>query len=627
MALALASAAPSPAGATPNPASSPVPVATTTPFANTDENAYPSPFPSVVLPPVPVSPDHAPSGDTLPPADIAGVDQPFVGISLDDAVAMALSRNTDLALSQSNRRIAGYQIVAAKGAYDVKFMVQPSYSVDRQAAISPLQSGPGGGPITQITAGASGGFSGNTVDGGSYSIFSSAQRINNNFVYNGYDPYYETSLGFSFTQPLARNLGLDDRRRQLEIAFIAHDLSNDNALLQASNTLDSVLDAYDDLVAAWTNVAISEDALREAKAQEQSNARLVRHGAAAPVDIAESDTQVAEFQDDVYSAIANVSSLQNQLKQLLLANPADPLWTANLVPTSPARTFAGEPAIDKIVTSALAHRPEVAQLRENIREEDVNVAYEKNQTKPQVDLNLGVTENGFAGAPDNDENTPLFSVIGSEINDINALIARSNAAGGGTPLMPIDAAALNATPYTGTIGKIGESFGTALRGEFPEYTISATLSFPLRNRAAEGNYRSELERRRALQTQEVALIERVQYEARNAVQNYRSARSRIVAATAERRNAEIVAASELRKFHAGASTTFLVLQREVELANARKSELQAQNDLERATIELSRVDGTILTSNNVDVGTLGTGLQGAVPDLVASPASPSPAPK
>ena len=611
MALLVASAAPSAAAAAP----SPIPVATAEPFL-TPATAAPFAQPTIVVPPVPAVPLGYPEpAQTLPPGDIAGVDAPFVGIGLDDAISMALSRNTDLAISQSNRRIAGYQIVAAKGAYDVAFTLQPMYAVAVQPATSSFQAGPGGGAITQVTAGATGAFSGHTVGGGSYQVFSSASRIDNNFVYGGYDPYYETSLGFTFTQPLARNFGMDDRARQLQIAAISRDLSDQSALLTASTTLQNVLDSYDDLVAAWRNLAISEDALRSAKAQEESNARLVKRGAAAPVDIAESDTQVAEFQEDVYSAIANVSSLQNQLKGLLLANPADPLWTANLVPTSPARVFSPEPAIDQIVNAALRNRPEIGELRETIREEDVNVKYEKNQTKPQVDLNLGVTENGFAGAALNPAGTPLFSVIGSEIGDINALIARANAASPGSPLVPIDSAALQTAPQAGTIGGIGQSYDTAFRGEFPQYSISATLSFPLRNRVAEAGYATEVERRRSLETQEVALIQRVQIEARNAVQNYRSTRARLIAAASERENAEVVAASELRKFKAGASTTFLVLQRQVTLADARKSELQAQNDLERADVELFRVEGTILTANNVNVQTLGTGSEGAVPKL------------
>jgi HAE1 family hydrophobic/amphiphilic exporter-1 len=323
----------------------------------------------------------------------------------------------------------------------------------------------------------------------------------------------------------------------------------------------------------------------------------------------------------VYSAIANVTSAQNQLKQLVLGNPADPLWTANLVPTSPISTLEAEPTPDELVLAALKNRPEVGQLRENIREENVNVAYEKDQKRPQVDLNLGVTENGFAGAPLNLTGTPLFSVIGQEVVDINELVGRANAASPGLPaLTPINAGSLTAAPYPGTIGGIGTAYSSAFQGRYPEYTLSATLSFPIRNRTAEANYAIELERSRTLQTQEVALIQRIQTEARNAVASYRSARSRLVAATAARRAAELVEASELRKFRAGKSTTFLVLTRQITVANERVSELQAQTDLQKALVELDRVSGTILSNNHVDAKTLGTSPQGAVPNLLASPA-------
>jgi len=602
---------------TPAPTLAPAPIPTAIPSAV----ATPQDTKSLVLPPVPaIAPVFRATEIPLPPGNIVGVDEPFVGISLDDAVAMALLRNTDLAISQSNRRIAAYQIVAAQGAYDVHFQLQPVYDVSTQAAVSSFQSGPGGGPITQVTAGAQGAFSGNTMSGGTYKLFSSANRIDNNSSFNSYDPFYQTSVGFQFTQPLARNSSIDANRRQLRISKIARDLSNDDALLTASNTLDSVLVAYYNLLSAWKNVSIQEDSLRSAKAQEESNTRLVKHGAAAPVDVAESDTQVQIFQDAVYSAIANVASLQNQLKVLLLSNPADPLWTANLVPTSPISTLVAEPAPADLVLAALKNRPEVGQLRENIREEDVNVAYQRDQKRPQIDLNLGVTENGFAGAPQSLAGTPLFSVLGQEITDINALIARSNALNPGSPLMPINAAALFAGPFPGTVGGLGTSYGSAFGGKYPEYTLSATIAFPIRNRTAEANYAVELERRQQLQTQEVGLIQRLQVEARNAVQAYRSARSRLVAATAARQAAEIVAASELRKFKAGASTTFLVLQRQITLANERGSELQAQTDLQKSLVELDRVAGTILASNHVDVVTLGTAPQGLVPNLLPSPA-------
>ncbi len=93
--------------------------------------------------------------------------------------------------------------------------------------------------------------------------------------------------------------------------------------------------------------------------------------------------------------------------------------------------------------------------------------------------------------------------------------------------------------------------------------------------------------------------------------------SRLIAASAARSAAEQVAASEQRKFRAGQSTTFLVLQRQVELANQRGRELQAQSDVQKAVVELDRVTGNILAKNNVDVKTLGAGPLGSTPDLLA----------
>src|ERR1039458_9478352 len=89
----------------------------------------PPPIPPV-LPAVPnVAPGYAaPVNAPLPTGDLVGVNQPFVGIGLQDAITMALQRNTDLAVSESNNRIANYEIVAAKGAYDVQFQLVPSYS-------------------------------------------------------------------------------------------------------------------------------------------------------------------------------------------------------------------------------------------------------------------------------------------------------------------------------------------------------------------------------------------------------------------------------------------------------------------------------------------------------------------
>ncbi len=606
--------APSPPAAA---SSAPTPIPTASPSLI----APPQPIDtgSLVLPPVPAL-QTAPPGNQAPPSGaIAGVNDPFVGLSLQDAIGMALAHNTDLAVSQSNRRVAGYQIVAAAGAYDLQLQIQPSYSLQVTPPISPFNTGPNGVADQTVTAGGSLGVSGLTGSGGRITASTAAQRVDNNNLYDAYNPYYQTAFALEYSQPLARGRAIDAVREQIQLSRIGSQQASDEALLTASNTIDNVSVAYDNLVAAWKDVGIEEDALRQARAQSESNSRLVRQGQAAPVDVVQSDEQVSEFQNDVYAAIQSVATSQNQLKQLILNDPGDPVWTANLVPTTPVGATPPEPALDDVLLAALKNRPEVAELRDDLRSQDVRVAYDKDQTRPQIDLNIGVTEDGFAGVQSNLQNTPLFSVIGGEISAINALIARSNALSPGLPpLAPISGASLAIVPPAGSVGGIGTAFKSALSGQYPQYQISATIGFPLTDKVARANYQASLEQRNQIVTQEVALLQRLQTESRNAVQTYRSALARLGAATAARIASEQVATSEIRRFRAGVSTTYLVLQRQVMLANERNRELQAQTDVQNALVELDRVTGSILSKNNVDVGALGTAPHGPVPDLLKS---------
>jgi HAE1 family hydrophobic/amphiphilic exporter-1 len=554
--------------------------------ANLSGAGLPPPPVPAVLPPVPPIPGYSAPVDAVPNGDLVGVqNQPFVGLALQDAIGMSLQRNTDLAVAQSNRRITTYRIVAAKGAYDVNFQVIPSYEHMVEPVSSPFNTTADGGPVTQDELGVTTGVSGLTGTGGKYNVGINAQRYTNDSAYNSFNPYYETALQFSITQPLARGLAIDQPRLQVQLAKLNDQIAASNALLQASNTVVQVSDAYYDLVAAWQNVAIQEEGLREATAQAASNTRLAKQGAVAPTDIVEANTQVNVFQDNVFSAIQNVQRAQIQLKQLLLANPADPLWFANLVPTTSVAQVPAEPSLSALITSAVQNRPEIAQLRAQRGESDVNLAYAKDQLKPQVDLGLGYTSNGFAGNPLNPLANPLFGLLGSLVP-------------------PAELAAFRPPPGYET-GNIGTSFKTALENKFPVYQGQLTVSIPIGNHTAKADYAIQQEQQRQVQLNETAVLQRLRGEAVNAIQGLREAQYRVIAARAARMAAQRVLIGEQRRFEAGTSTTFLVLQRQLQLAQDEGLELQAQTDLDKASVELERVSGGIFAQNNVDVDTVG----------------------
>jgi outer membrane protein TolC len=573
-----------------------------------DEGLPPPPIPPV-LPPVPnVAPGYsAPAANApLPTGDLVGVNQPFVGINLQDAITMALQRNTDLAISESNNRIANYQIVAAKGAYDVQFQLQPNYTHEVQPATSLFQAGPNGGPITQISDGISAAFSGLTSTGGRYSLSGSQQTIQNNAELNSYNPFYQTAIALNYTQPLLKGAGDGNpARRQLLLANANAQLQAAQVLTQASSTVTSVSNTYWDLVAAWRDVAIQEEGLRNSQAQAASTSRLAARGAAAPVDIVESNTQVNVFQDNVFSALQTVQSLQTQLKGLILGNPADPLWMANLVPTSPVLQLPAEPKLDDLIVTALRNRPELMQLRAQRLSANANLAYAKNQRLPQLDLGVGVTANGFSGIPNNLSGTPFFQTLGGEVTALDQLISNFNATATPANQIPFIVPNFGTIPAFQT-GSIGQSWQNLWQMRFPTYNVSLTLQFPIGDRTGKADYAIAQEQAKQVAVQELALLQRVRSEAVNAIQTLRETQYRLAAASAARDAAARVLLSEQRRFTAGTSTTFLVLQRQLDLADNEGRELNAQTALNKAVVQLNAVAGTNFANYNIDVQNVGT---------------------
>ena len=573
------------------------------PGANIQGGALPPPPMPSVLPAVPNIPYLSAPITAVPNGDLVGVQQqPFVGIALRDAIAMALQRNTDLALAQANRRIANYQIVAAKGAYDVNFQLVPSYSRMVEPVSSPFNSSAGGGPVTQDTAGVTAALRGLTPHGGQYSVGASEVRTDNNSVYNIYNPFYNTALQFAVTQPLGRGAAIDQPRLQIQLAQIGSQLQSANALATASNTVVQTANAYVDLVAAWQNVAIQEEGLRDATAQAQSNARLAAQGAVAPTDIVEANTQVNVFQDNVFAAIENVQRLQTQLKSLIVADPADPVWMANLVPTTPLAQIPAEPTLSSVIASAIAKRPEIAQVEAQRRQSDVNLAYARDQLKPQVDLGLGYTSNGFAGSPISAASNPLFSFLG-------------------TLVPPGTLASSFPPPPAYQKGSLGQAWTNAFDNRFPQYSAQLTFSIPIGEHTAKADVAIAQEQERQVSINETALLQRFRSEAVNAIQALREAQYRVIAARAAREASERVLTGEQRRFRAGTSTTFLVLQRQLEVAQNRGRELVAQTDLYKSIVELQRVSGDLFARNGIDVDTMGAATLNAAPTTNVLPSA------
>ncbi len=198
-------------------------------------------------------------------------------------------------------------------------------------------------------------------------------------------------------------------------------------------------------------------------------------------------------------------------------------------------------------------------------------------------FNSATPATGFSG-----ETVPpgaFFQSSAQQVAAINQLIAAVNPTLPPSQQIPVIPNTTTPTPSY-LIGGLDQSIKNLLSNKFPVYSAGVQVTFPIGDHTAKANLAAAVEQQRIARIQEASTIQRVTVDVRDSLQAYQSALAQLNAAGAARQASEEVLASEQRRFRAGESTTYLVLQREIELADNRGRELQAQTSLNKAVVEL-----------------------------------------
>ena len=259
-------------------------------------------------------------------------------------------------------------------------------------------------------------------------------------------------------------------------------------------------------------------------------------------------------------------SYRTQLKGLIVTNAGDPIWMANLVPTTSVSELPPAPTLNEIVSAALKNRPEIQQAADKYGAANIDVAFAKDQALPQADVLVTYQSNGFAGLL---QPTPNAVVQGCPFRKRKTVRRR---------LRIRRARWRRHTTICGTF-------------KYPTFNIGVTVSYPVGNHLANGLRGVASEESSRPRSTRRALAARIGYDARNALQSYQSAFSRLHAARIAREAAEQVYASEVRKYHNGASTTFLAAGTTGRAKAKSRSRASGANGLNKANVELQRIQG------------------------------------
>jgi len=525
-----------------------------------------------------------------------GVSGGGLSLSLNDAIRRALQSNNDIEVSRDNVRLAEFTLKSLEGFYDPILSFTPQLDRTTLPSTNAIGGQTPSGTITNKAISLSSSLTKWwSKGGGQYQFFFDNQRTVSNSGITTLSPYYATSVGVTFTQPLLRNRSIDIYRHDIRIQRKRLTQSDYDFRLSVILVIAQVQQAYWELVFAIRDQQNQLSSLNLAREQLRMIEERIRVGASAPLERAQALTQIATSETSLLSAMQYVTTTENALKQLILRDQTAGEWSNGIEPTDQPSFEATPIDLKAALAEAFVNRPELGRLRLQQEINGIDIQFYSNQTLPRVDVQSTVSSSGFAGTT---LQKPLISGDASSNSSAFLLnqIDRLRAAQG---LPPASIPIVTPQVLPKLVGGYGQALGNLW--DFRSVTVGLAIQFPLRNRTAEANLAGARTEREQLLATIRAQEQGIEADVRNAAQAVEITWRQVLTVRAARESAEVQLAGETRKYQGGLSTTFLVFQFQNQLVSARTAELRAEANYNQALASLQRATSTTLRANNVTV--------------------------
>jgi outer membrane protein TolC len=541
-------------------------------------------------------------------------------LSLNDAVALALENNFDIAIARYNLDIADMDLLLAKSGGTV-----------RGVSTGLLTGTPGGNATSTTstaatsTAGSTGGGTGGTTTGTGGAASGSGGLVNStqNSVGSPIDSYDPTLTGTVSTErtltPVSNPLiyGIPAYQENTntynfnyaqgwatgtlaQVAFSNQRLQND---IPANSLFASTFNP--ELTGSWR--ATVRQHLLQGWGIDNNRRQII---------IAQNDRKVtdASFRAQVISTVAQIQNIYWDL-----VNAYEDLKVKQTALQFAQRTLTDNKKQVEIGTLApievVSAESSVAAATQNLIVSQTNLQYQQLITKNAIARNF--SDPALTTADVLPTDTMLLSdeplppaeelvsyalanrpeLMESELNLRNGDI--NNKAAKNALLPTVDVVGFYGS--SGLSNNYGDVFSSLVDRSRPDKGAYVSLSVPIRNRAAQSNQiRSELEyRQNQLNFQQQK--NQISLQVRNAAFALQQARAGVDSARAARDYAQQSLEAEQKKYALGASTSYLVLQQQSNLTQAASNYVAGLSTYEKDRVALDQVTATILDRNGISM--------------------------
>ena len=438
--------------------------------------------------------------------------------------------------------------------------------------------------------------------GTSFLVGVGGARGTNNALTNVFDPYVNTYLAVGFTQPLLNGFGRRYNSAQIRIAKNDMKVADSVFRQQVISTIAQVLNLYWDYLSFKENVGVAQQALAYSEKLLADNKRQVEIGTLAPIEVVRAESEVASDQQKLIVAQTNLQQQAELIKTALAKKVDGELVSAQIeaVDKLPEPQPDDIPPLDEALRLAFANRPEIEQTDLKLRDQDYTIQLRRNSLLPSLNLFATYVASGLSG---HQAVCPAGQV---------PFAAFCEAAGGNVP------------PTGFTANGVSQALTQTFQGQFPNYSLGANLSIPIRNRAGQADAARALLERRQLETQLQQYKNNIAQQVRNAVIGVIQAKAQIEAARKATLLAQQTLDAEQKKFQLGESTVFLVIQAQRDLATAEGNEVAARSTYAKALTQFQQQTATILKQYNVEMGDAVSGHVARMPNIPGSAETPMP---
>jgi len=391
-------------------------------------------------------------------------------------------------------------------------------------------------------------------------------------------PEVSSNFQFRITQNLLQGFGSLPNLRFIRIAKNNREISDVAFRLQIITTVDQIEDMYWDLVYAYENVRVQQEALAYAQKALTDTKQQAKVGTAPPIQVASAQSTVSTDEQNLILAQNNLELEKLLVKNALSRSIEDPtLAEADVIPTSTMQVPQEEAVVptQDLINEALAHRAELAESRIDLNSRDLSSKAVRNAMLPTLDAFAYYGGSGVGG----NLAVPACTVTVTSVCYV---------------ALPPPYANSKTVGYGGTLNQLVNS--TA-----PDKGVGLTLNIPLRNREAQANQvRAELEYRQA-QVRLHQLENQVRIEVRNAQFDVKQNRASVQAAQYAVDFARQTLDADQQKLKVGLTTTTAILQDASVLTTSESNLVSAKAAYEKSRVELDRATGLLLDHSGIDI--------------------------